>query len=406
MDPAKSLGLMVVGSPAWQNLSRVFARPYFRRVWIVQEVVRARRDGVVVKCGEWSGAWEDLALASRQFEFNHQYSENAHDAVALINGLRLRLLEGGAGGDLVDLLFAAYALKCGDPRDKVFGLLGLADEVGLVADYGSDAEAVYRATARYLIVERGRLDVLCCVIHPKILSLPSWAPDWSCSIGVRQRISGDSTETSTTSAQFRHSFSPAGDILSVFTVAVGEIKVTTDPMPPIKYTGVLPEWENLARSAAHPKGLTYPEIYWRALLATDEDTAVSERAKQGNRCYNAWQNVTDTRYLGRRDVQDFFSAGVMSLDELNQRSGVFQNLMEMKSIGRKLMLSVDKHLVLGPDAAMPGDVVCLIYGCPAHILVRFTGTDTGVVVGECYAQGFMDRLNEEPGGGSKRLHLH
>ncbi|KAF7943346.1 hypothetical protein EAE96_011273 [Botrytis aclada] len=83
------------------------------------------------------------------------------------------------------------ASKCSDPRDKVFGLLGLrgnAEELlphlaktMLRVDYTKSVQQVYRDAAAYIILSQQDLEI--CYAQPltsKIVqNLPSWVPDWS-----------------------------------------------------------------------------------------------------------------------------------------------------------------------------------------------------------------------------------
>lgn len=68
-----------------------------------------------------------------------------------------------------------------DPRDKVYGLLGLAmgNDVGLVeADYSCSLwEVVYAVTVRF--IERNQnLDILSYLVGKRSTQLPSFVPDW------------------------------------------------------------------------------------------------------------------------------------------------------------------------------------------------------------------------------------
>jgi hypothetical protein len=76
-----------------------------------------------------------------------------------------------------------------DPRDKIYGLLGLASEVQqpsvenekIVPDYNQPTSMVYADLVNFLVSKTRRLDVLrACEGSRKIPDLPSWVPDWTC----------------------------------------------------------------------------------------------------------------------------------------------------------------------------------------------------------------------------------
>jgi hypothetical protein len=83
------------------------------------------------------------------------------------------------------------ASTCSDPRDKVFGLLGLRynveetlprpAELLLQVDYNKSVQQVYQDAAEYIILSQQDLEI--CYAQPltskNVQGLPSWVPDWS-----------------------------------------------------------------------------------------------------------------------------------------------------------------------------------------------------------------------------------
>lgn len=76
-------------------------------------------------------------------------------------------------------------LDCKDPRDRIFGLLGIAEDakmIGLRPDYHKSCLEIYTDIARKLI-QAGYVDILALSQFPKtVFGLPSWVPDWASSI--------------------------------------------------------------------------------------------------------------------------------------------------------------------------------------------------------------------------------
>jgi len=71
-----------------------------------------------------------------------------------------------------------------NPRDRIFALQGIMQEVGLqppAPDYSKPPSQVFRETTAYAIKEDNSLDVLNYAPHGSRsqMSLPSWVPDWS-----------------------------------------------------------------------------------------------------------------------------------------------------------------------------------------------------------------------------------
>lgn len=57
------IALPIANSRGWEALKRIFDRPWFRRVWVVQETAMAARAHVI--CGNYTANWDDLARACR-----------------------------------------------------------------------------------------------------------------------------------------------------------------------------------------------------------------------------------------------------------------------------------------------------------------------------------------------------
>lgn len=71
-------------------------------------------------------------------------------------------------------------LQASNPRDRVYGVLGLTQALQLDVDYSLSVEATYERTTRCIISESRSLEVLSqATLSQKKLKLPSWVPDWS-----------------------------------------------------------------------------------------------------------------------------------------------------------------------------------------------------------------------------------
>jgi hypothetical protein len=215
-----------------EPFASLIARPWFYRVWVVQEV--SLGSDVVFKCGEKMISYDHLRAA---VFFHVFYNWNMMKDPQFLNPMNLmrnlpilmalnainvspitnmlwarrkyQTQTAGKGESLYNLLKnhnvgVAKTTRLGatDPRDMVFGLLGLADDVaemGIKADYNKTCVEVYTDLARKLI-EHGHIDTLALSQDPKSLPpdkgvyLPSWVPDWSGSI---QKQSGETPEKGT-----------------------------------------------------------------------------------------------------------------------------------------------------------------------------------------------------------------
>lgn len=172
-----------------QAVNSLLRRPWFSRVWVVQEVARSR--SAVVVCGSKAVSWDcfwRLPFRCRQSGWSDFSStdglpgilnySSGHPPVSGSEGL-LHLLHENRGAGATDL------------RDKIFGILGLMDNASpylKLIDYTSPVDSVYSLVAHQVIQDSGSLQILSAAGHGYLdvfnrsihgLGVPSWVPDWS-----------------------------------------------------------------------------------------------------------------------------------------------------------------------------------------------------------------------------------
>ncbi|KAH7169060.1 heterokaryon incompatibility protein-domain-containing protein [Fusarium sp. MPI-SDFR-AT-0072] len=136
---------------AEEALGRLLRRPFFSRLWVVQEVLLAR--SITIHCGDsTTPISRDVFIKAK-----------LHKAEVPWWLTKIGWIGAQSKGDMLELLSATALCKMSDMRDKIFGLLGLADgnEVdALKANYKLMVREVYIGTALYLIQQRNRHNVI------------------------------------------------------------------------------------------------------------------------------------------------------------------------------------------------------------------------------------------------------
>jgi hypothetical protein len=136
----------------WQDLTTFFSLEYWKRLWVIQEVVLARK--VLIQCGQNSIEWfvMDKFLACLRYTCDSEYtgpqyiSDLRHTPAAKLGHLRLQRTSPSRGFDLPTILATFRNSKCSDPRDKVYGLLGLSSNEwkdSLYPDYRRSLPELY-----------------------------------------------------------------------------------------------------------------------------------------------------------------------------------------------------------------------------------------------------------------------
>jgi hypothetical protein len=181
----------------WTWIDALLVRPYWSRIWILQEAVLAR--DLWFMCGterlkfnkhrnliKVATKLPTLLHADNNFEELQRTVGGTAVNVDWKNLKRIAAFRYSRGqnspnldGDLT-LLAATCDLQATDPRDKIYGLLGLTNS-SILPDYDKPASEVFTEVAKLLISE-GCMEVLAyTTLHLqslKVLDLPSWVPDW------------------------------------------------------------------------------------------------------------------------------------------------------------------------------------------------------------------------------------
>ncbi|KAH7411594.1 heterokaryon incompatibility protein-domain-containing protein [Phaeosphaeria sp. MPI-PUGE-AT-0046c] len=165
------------------QVAQLLDRPWWRRVWIVQEVVLARK--VVVMCGSDEVPWENIKARLRAdtvFGLNSNSGQSkplrAHNGTIvdgtfkwpdsehdILDKMRKAWGRGSWHLSFYDLLFQFRRLQCTKPDDRVYAFLGLVtaeESAGISVDYDLSLSQLYSLTARSLMAAHKHLLVLNC----------------------------------------------------------------------------------------------------------------------------------------------------------------------------------------------------------------------------------------------------
>jgi hypothetical protein len=152
-------------------------RPYWRRMWIVQEVCHA--EDITVWCGSHSFAWSTLEALYLKLKGLEDTSWFAHHRSAM------RVLQSSACvmiwqrahwrhpdtpvPSLRTLIEVFSTWRCSDVRDKVYALISMADrDTAVVPDYNKTPTDIYHEVADLT----SRDDARWCKLLARVLAVP------------------------------------------------------------------------------------------------------------------------------------------------------------------------------------------------------------------------------------------
>ncbi|KAK5082566.1 hypothetical protein LTR70_007672 [Exophiala xenobiotica] len=199
---------------AWLALGRLFDRPWWTRLWIMQEIVMSEES--IFMCGRHSihgilwgktaavtyelvEALDRLVEASLVPAWSGYFGKfyHAHARFLLLFQLRVSLYKsrrglprhGSCTGYFEQFLTLAKGCRASNDRDKIFGIIGLAeafgDTVPVAIDYKLSTRELYIAVAVALHERAQNFDFLehledkHSIDFSRNFELPSWVPDWT-----------------------------------------------------------------------------------------------------------------------------------------------------------------------------------------------------------------------------------
>src|SRR5204863_3555897 len=112
----------------WHSLADLFSRPWFWRLWVIQEVVLA--PSAIVKWGRAEIAWQWIGLAAAILRTNYHKICDAMELGGVYNAYLLFRLSPMSNlpplqVSFVQLLRLTRQFEVSDTRDRVYGLLGI-----------------------------------------------------------------------------------------------------------------------------------------------------------------------------------------------------------------------------------------------------------------------------------------
>ena len=223
----------------WEALGRLFDRPWFERIWVIQEAAKASQ--ACVLCGNQQISWESIVRAgqavvhnSLKFMFTSVgYMPGGLFTPEGIESFR-RGLQTATDYELFSALVNTRAFKATDPRDKVFGLWGLVSKKainGLEVNYSMEPVEIYKRVALYLFSRCGLTGLSSAGKIPvdHEYQIPTWVPNWSYKVHAWNQTN----PYYSASGMSKHQYSAIKNLLLVRGQFVDSIRQQSDQAKPI-----------------------------------------------------------------------------------------------------------------------------------------------------------------------------
>ena len=415
-------------------LENLLKRAYWSRIWVVQEIVRAKN--ATVFCGTSSIDWETCVKVRNNWP---KHSRNCCNTECSLMDPRMRRVMNwissswrryqGTNGDLLSNLNLTRGLNATDPRDKIFGALGLVrdDTCFLDPDYKSEYPVVFREWTANLIRTTQRLDIL---LHTNLSlrhqDVASWVPDWTQhNSSVRfqaERLEHHQHISRSFNADGCSEVGPAfftmGNLLHLAgfhldgVAQVGDRLVydrqdnLTDDQNQIgaikKWNAVLGSWSQVTDltgsvDSHYPGGEKYGDAYWRTLVSdhiTEVGTSLGDRICADDvRRYSLWRQWF-ANLVEQPDEKKtaFYKDSLAENRDLDRFDWTIMNM----NYNRRMFSTKNGRIGMGPADMEPNDVVILLSGGRTPFIVRPSDSESATsgkiyqIVGYAYVHAVMD----------------
>ena len=369
---------------AIENLLR---RPWFERVWILQEVHFASK--VEVLCGDRSVPWEALVLTATYLKTTLEESRTASAIQSIPNVINIREKpKADQSPGLLQRLHNTRHCKSSDPRDKIYAILNMVIEPSeLFADYTRSKEDVYKWLARSMIDRDNCLDVLSGVQGKPAEGLPSWVPDWSQPPvsdvlgrpgGWTRRFNADKNQSSL------GTFAADSSIMAIAGRAVDMVFVTSEEyrLDDSASRPTLQTWEEEAEILdSYPTGQTISVAFLETLIAFPR----SKQYETPHTAVKMFSQSWRSRWLDMVPPPDMAYTSSFAAKEAH----IFNEMVIKACNGRQFFRTQKGYMGLGPKDIKNGDIVSVLLGGQVPFILRKLD-DTYTLIGESYVHGIMN----------------
>jgi hypothetical protein len=373
----------------------ILERPWWHRVWVIQELVLAQR--AVLQCGRLVLSWNNFAYFLNfcdLFRFCYP-NDSLISALMQINGLTAPLTNASwlrkAGNPITMLNLlqdtnTVYKRKTSDPRDHVYALLGLAsdaEELDIRPDYSKHWAEVYATTTMSLIRKHGLTVLVYC--HARQVSeighelLPSWSKDFGkiFRAPLEHHRNPDSIFRASGSRQgsvYFHTHSLEVDgILGGTVVMISNHSQLSESLGDRNDLRIIREWLHGLQS----EFFQWKDDLWRVVITNriwESDSAMYPRGaedddKAGWDAFNSEDESALNR--GNETVDNYVKSAWYILDQ------------------RCLFACSDGRIGLGSCEMQPGDRIFVLLGADFPFILRHLHGNQYRLIEAAYVHGIM-----------------
>jgi hypothetical protein len=366
-------------------LAAFFDRPWFKRLWVWQEV-HLSNDRAIVVCGADTVGWSTVLSAIKFLASNGELQP----LTAAIGPISSIISMSGKSLDPCAAWISLRNFDCTDARDRIYAASGLSIrkslQMGIVPDYTSSVRNTYTDAAAKHIRQFKSLHILNYVGNPNMLEgLPSWVPDWNVKLNTKAfgMASAGTGVPDVVSSILRRSSRRRfllNDTLSVRGKIVARIN-NTEPCPDSATKAGINDYEKSAPFRAFMSRLAN-----KGMIHTREG-----HLEKYSRVF--WANDFTAHGLASRQRAEAYMRQLLGL-----QSGIELPSSQVGYVGvRALEICQNRCFFttreggcgLAPKCSQQGDIVAVIPGIESAMTLRSLGGSQYSLIGPTWIDGYM-----------------
>lgn len=398
-----------------EYLNDLFSRPYWSRVWVVQELASANqaRRACTLRCG-----YKSVTLYQFKVFLGHVLRQihisKLKDATRPRNLVSLSMQD--PNRTFLDVLWQSSSLLASDERDRIYGIRGISPKFyrGVIeVDYSISYEKLCSKVMAFIVRKERSLNIL-CYFHR--YAFESKFPSWSCDfekdkppswlLDFKNRNEGISPKIYSCDKGRKANAKIANGILRTRGICIGRVqefkpftKTTREdkfwkPKTNLRHESELDAIKNLSLDAFktryHDASEEARDDRFLEMFAGGKEQA---RKHIGKDYRKKWCHIWDRRIA--------FEKGTASSFEWDTLDSSFCSAFA-RLVGRCVFTTSERNLGLGPRDMRKNDLVCIIYGSRLPLILRKSERFYSFI-GPAYVDGVMNGERIEDGEKGRRF---
>jgi len=423
----------------WIALYKFLDRPYWKRVWILQEII-VSFSTLTIFCGERQLLLSDLKLAASSMGENflaikenirhaYRFSGLSEPRVSIkvflgrimqLNLPFLDMIKSNDSRSLPMLLDLSRTSEQTDLKDKLYAILCLLDRniaCHITPNYELPLWKVFTSFPKAMITASGRLEILrqCSFEDLDDREVPSWVPNLTTIV--------HSNDMSLTAI-----YNACGNIPARFQFLQDDrgLQVIGFRIDSVDGLGCA-FWDTIdsqssitppsAVANAYATEQAVRKALYRSLVAAGkEETGTDDSAweqllnlpasppswydgdtKRDLESIHEFMNVNKGLQVCGRELGEWLSSNGSHGSHLEEPStaskvSAFYSRILLVHTNRRLMTTSQGRVGVAPKAAENGDIICIFFGSSTPMIIRLIPgfENCFSLVGECYVDGVMD----------------